>query len=254
MASWPLDPTVYLGLVVVLLGYGALARGRKPFRFHGLFFGAGMLCVWLALETPIDTISDRYLDSIHMVQHVLLGVVAPPLFLLGLSPPMAAAVTRVPGVRALTEPIPAQVIAAAVMIGWHLPVLYEATLHSEPVHVVEHLMFIAGGLVLWWPVLAATSQQAAWVLGAGGKLVYILVATFAQDAVALALQFSRVPFYEFYTHAPRLIPALDPLTDQTLAGSILMFAGKTSFVVAALVIFFRWFGAEGRTASEPEPS
>ena len=243
--SWPLDPTVYAGLAALFLGHAWLARrvdDAQP--KHTFYFGLGVLTLWVALETPIDTISDHYLDSVHMLQHVLLGFVAPPLMLLGLSPRMAGQVAGVPPIRAVTEPIPAQVIAAAVMIGWHLPALYDATLHSESLHVVEHLMFIAAGLVLYWPVLEATSAQARWHLSPALKLLYMLAATLPQDGVALVLLFSRVPFYEFYVHVPRLVGSLTPLIDQTLAGAVLMVLGKATMSVAALSVFFRWFGGE----------
>ena len=103
--SWPFDPTVYLGLLALWLGHAWLARGRDLRRWKSLAFGLGLLCLWLALETPIDVLSDRYLDSVHMVQHVLLGVVAPPLLLLGLDRDMAGVLLRVPGLRAATEPV-----------------------------------------------------------------------------------------------------------------------------------------------------
>jgi putative membrane protein len=238
--SWPLDPSVYAGLLALWLGYAWLARDREPSRLRSLFFGLGLLALWVALETPIDTISDRYLDSVHMVQHVLLGVIAPPLLLLGLSEPMAARIAALPGLRALTAPVPAQLAAAVVMVGWHLPLLYDATLRWEELHVVEHLTFVASGVLFWWPLIRTTSAGAGWVLSAPGKLLYLLVGTLPQDGVALVLSFSRVPFYDFYTHAPRLVSQLDPVTDQTLAGGTLMVLGKASFVVAALAIFFRW--------------
>jgi putative membrane protein len=248
--SWPIDPTVYLGLVVLYLGHAWLARGTPDFeRKHALYFGLGLLTIWAALETPIDTIADHYLDSVHMLQHVLLGFVAPPLILLGLSSRMVARVVRVPGVRAITEPIPAQLVAGAVMIGWHIPVLYDATLYSEPLHVVEHLMFIVAGLLLYWPMLDATSAHARWRMSPPAKLLYILVATLPQDGVALALIFSRVPFYEYYTHAPRLIDSLTPLIDQTVAGAVLMILGKATLAVAALAVFIKWF-EEDRRADE----
>ena len=243
--SWPFDPTVYAGLAALFLGHAWLARGADDAQAkHTFYFGLGVLTLWLALETPIDTISDHYLDSVHMLQHVLLGFVAPPLMLLGLSPKMAGSLARVPLVRAVTEPVPAQVVAAAVMIGWHLPALYDATLHSESLHVVEHLMFIGAGLVLYWPILEATSAQARWQLSPVLKLMYMLAATLPQDGVALVLLFSRVPFYEFYVHVPRLIDSLTPIIDQTLAGAVLMVLGKATLAVAALAVFFRWFGSE----------
>jgi len=188
---------------------------------------------------------------VHMLQHVLLGFVAPPLMLLALSRTMAARLARIPGVRAVTEPIPAQVIAAGVMIAWHLPPLYDATLASEPLHIVEHLTFIAVGVLLYWPILAATSARARWQMSPGARLLYVLVATLPQDGVALAFIFSRVPFYDYYVHAPRLIPSLTPLIDQTVAGAVLMTLGKATLAVAAIAVFYRWFGAEHRADQAP---
>jgi len=243
--SWPLDPTVYAGLVALILGHAWLARRAGDAQpKHTLYFGLGLLTLWVALETPVDTISDHYLDSVHMLQHVLLGFVAPPLMLLGLSPRMAGLLSRVPLVRAITEPIPAQVVAAGVMIAWHLPALYDATLRSESLHVVEHLMFIGAGLVLYWPMLEATSAHARWQMSPGIKLLYMLAATLPQDGVALVLLFSREPFYDFYVQVPRLVPSLTPLIDQTLAGATLMILGKVTMGIAALAVFFRWFGGE----------
>jgi putative membrane protein len=247
---WPFDPTVYAGLLALFFGHAWLARDRDLPRIASLYFGLGLLCIWLALETPIDVVSDHYLDSVHMLQHVLLGVVAPPLLLLGLNREMAGVLARVPGVGAITGPVAAQVLSAVVMIGWHLPPLYDATLRSENVHVVEHLTFIAGGVLFWWPVVDATAAHGRWRLSPMGQLLYLFIGTFPQDAVALALQFSRTPFYEFYTHVPRLVPGLDPVTDQTTAGAILMLFGKSSYFVGAVVVFLRWFGAEFRADLE----
>jgi len=245
--TWPVDVTVYAGLVALFLAHAWLAGTVSDSqRKHSMYFGLGLVILWLALETPIDTISDRYLDSVHMLQHVLLGFVAPPLFLLGLSPQMVGRLVRVPGIRAITEPVPAQLIAGLVMIVWHLPQLYDATLTSESLHVIEHLMFIASGVVLYWPILNATSAHARWQMSPGAKLLYMLVATLPQDGVALVLIFSRVPFYEYYAHAPRLVPSLTPLVDQTVAGAVLMILGKAMLAVAAAAVFFRWFGADHR--------
>ena len=245
MISWPLDPTVYAGLVALYLGHSWIARGIGDVeRKHSLYFGLGLLTIWVALETPIDTIADHYLDSVHMLQHVLLGFVAPPLMLLGLSSGMVGRLVLAPGLRAITEPVPAQVIAGTVMIAWHVPALYDATLYSEGLHAAEHVTFIGAGLVMYWPMLQATSALARWQMSPGAKLLYMLVATLPQDAVALALIFSRVPFYEYYTHAPRLVASLTPLVDQTVAGAILMIFGKATIAIAAIAVFVRWFSNE----------
>jgi putative membrane protein len=189
-----------------------------------------------------------------MLQHVLLGFVAPPLMLLGLSPRMAGRLMRVPVLRAATEPVPAQVIAGAVMVLWHIPALYDATLRSEPLHIAEHITFIAGGLVLYWPVLKDTSAHSRWEMSPGAKLVYLLVATIPQDGVALALLFSREPFYDYYAHVPRLVDTITPVIDQTIAGAVLMVLGKATMTVAGLAVFFRWFGAEHQADFQPTGS
>ncbi len=225
--TWPLDPTVYAGLLVLYLGHAWLARRvTDAGRQHTVYFLGGLFTVWLSLETPIDTIADYYLDSVHMLQHVLLGFVAPPLLLLGVSPEMAGRLLRIPGLRLATEPVPAQLIAGVVMVVWHLPALYDATLRNEELHILEHVMFIGAA--------------------PGARLVYMLLATLPQDGVALVLIFSRTPFYEFYTHAPRLIQGFTALIDQTIAGAVLMVFGKVTLGIAAGVVFFRWFGAEHR--------
>src|SRR5260370_19848328 len=99
--GWPLDSTVDAGLVALFLGHAWLARRADDAqRKHTFYFGLGLVTLWVALETPIDTISDHYLDSVHMLQHVLLGFVAPPLMLLRLSPKMAGLLLRISIVRA----------------------------------------------------------------------------------------------------------------------------------------------------------
>jgi cytochrome c oxidase assembly factor CtaG len=85
------------------------------------------------------------------------------------------------------------------------------------------------------------------------KLLYLLVATLPQDGVALALIFSRVPFYDYYTHAPRLIASLTPVIDQTVAGAVLMIVGKATLAVAAIAVFSRWFSADA-PASQLNPA
>jgi len=253
--SWPFDATVYAGLALLLAGYALLARSSGDAqRRHTIYFIAGLLTLWVALETPIDTVSDQFLDSVHMLQHVLLGFVAPPLMLLGLSPRMAGRLARVPALRGVTEPIAAQVIAAVVMVLWHIPAFYDATLRSESLHIAEHLTFIAAGVVLFWPVLKDTSAHSRGQLSPGLKLVYLLVATIPQDGVALALLFSREAFYSFYVHVPRLVDSITPVIDQTLAGAVLMVLGKATMAVAGLVVFFRWFGTEHRSDLQTGPA
>jgi putative membrane protein len=243
--AWPFDPSVYGGLALLLLAYAALARGREDVGTgRPVAFLAGVVVLWTALETPIDTLSDYYLQSVHMLQHVLLGVVAPPLLVLGISPSMAGLIARVPGWRLVSEPVPAQLIAAAVMIGWHVPYLYDLTLQVDGIHVFEHLTFIAAGVLFWWPVAGPTGATTRWQLSEAGKLAYLLIGTLPQDGVALVLQFSRVLFYGYYAHVPQIVPGWDPVIDQNVAGAVLQVIGKTSFLIAGIVLFYQWVARE----------
>ncbi|HEX6489487.1 MAG TPA: cytochrome c oxidase assembly protein [Candidatus Dormibacteraeota bacterium] len=249
---WPFDWSVYLGLGILTIDYVLLAVGRGVRARNALSFALGVIALWVALESPIDTISDRYLMSVHMLQHVLLLFVAPPLLLLGLSPEMARTVARWPGVRALTRPVVAQVIAATAMIFWHLPSPYDWTLRSESVHIVEHLTFIAAGVIFWWPALAATSAATGSALGDGWKLLYLFVGTIPQDAVALPLLLSHVTFYGYYDYVPRLLSWLTPGVDQDIAGAVMMIVAKITIIVALLAIFFRWLNQERALAASAD--
>lgn len=234
------------GLLLLVAGYVLLARGRPELGVsRPLLAAAGLAVLWLALETPLDSLGDRYSQSAHMVQHVLLGVVAPPLLLLGLDRGMAAAVATAMGpARRLLGPVPAQLISAAVMLMWHLPPAYNLTLENDGVHILEHLTFIAAGVIFWWPVLEATSASLPKQMGIGARFVYLLIGTVPQDTVALVLQFSREVFYPHYANAYPLLAGWTPVIDQNVAGVVLMVFGKTSFAIAAVALFYRWAAAD----------
>lgn len=240
--TWPFDPTVYAGLVGLLLGYGWLARERLDHDSRALFFLGGVGVLWIALESPIDTIGETYLGSVHMIQHMLLGMIAPPLLLLGLSPEMARVLVRgVPGLAWITRPVRAQVIAALVWIVWHLPWMYDLTTSNLQVHVTEHVLFILAGVVLFWPVMEGTgSTLPGGMMSDPWRMIYLGVATLPQDAVAIPLQFSNVVFYSQYASIPYVGPGYTSVVDQTVAGAIMMITAN--FVMAALLltIFFRW--------------
>lgn len=249
--TWPFDLSVYLGLVALLLGYARLARERLDSASRPLYFLAGVVTLWIALETPIDSTGDRYLQSVHMFQHVLLSFVAPPLLVLGLSRPMAGWLTRrAPLLRRACEALPAQVIAASVMIFWHLPGPYDLTEMQDSVHILEHLSMIGAGVLLWWPLLEGSGTTLQTPLHDGTKLAYALVATLPQDGIALVLQFSRHVFYSAYVNGPVLSAGWGPVIDQNVAGVVLQLAGKVSFVILAIILLYRWIEREQPTQPE----
>lgn len=213
-------------------------------RSCSLYFAAGLLVVWAALETPLDPLGDHYLQSAHMVQHMILVAVAPPLLLLGLTPAMASRLASVPGVRAITEPVPAMCLYAAGLIFWHIPPAYDLALSNQFVHIAEHLAFIGIGVIFWWPLIGATSSAARWPLSDGMKLIYIAAGSLPMMAVALPLQFSRTVFYATYAAAPRVLPGITPIFDQTIAGALMMAIDMAVLGLDGLVILYRWFAAD----------
>jgi putative membrane protein len=243
--AWPLDPSVYVGLLALLLGHAWLARERGAQRRHYFFFGAGVFLIWAALETPIDTLGDKYLLSAHMVEHMLLYACAPPLLLLGLTPPMVARLRQlVPPFRWLTEPVPAMLLATIGLLLWHYPPVFDAAVENNTLHVCEHLTFRLLGVLFWWPLIESTSSQATWRLTPLSKLVYLGLGSLPMMAISLILQFAPGVLYTPYLHDPRINPFLSPHTDQTIAGALMMFMDMSVMLWDALYIFFRWFKGE----------
>ena len=247
---WPWDPTVLFGLAALSVGYAWLARSTNAPRRGVVYFGIGLVVVWVALETPLDSLADDYLQSAHMAQHMLLMTVAPPFLLLGLTAPMAAVLLRIPLLRSLTEPVPAQLAYATVMIGWHIPGPYALTLSNPSIHVVEHLAFLAAGTLFWWPVIRATGVHSRWRLNEPAVVLYLLVGMLPMMAVSLPLQFSRQVFYPFYAGVARLVPSVTPVLDQTIAGAVMMFMAMVATGVEAVIVICRWLGEAVRADLE----
>ncbi len=225
-----------------MLGTAALAAGYV-WHFRGqrggatgwsprarVNFAAGLLFLLLSLESPIDVGGDRYLFSLHMLQHVILAMVVPPLLLLGL-PEGWRAFDRI-----RLSALGANILFNGVLTFWHFPSLYEATLTNEILHVLEHLTFLATGMLFWWPVLASARSRAA--LSTIGKIAYLGFAGVPPTILGLAFILSRNVIYPFYAAAERVTP-LSPLDDQLLAGLVMFGLGNIIYFSAISIIFFR---------------
>lgn len=246
--AFPLDPSVYGGLLVLFLGHAWLARDRGATIVQTVYFMTGLIVIWIALETPISILADRYLQSAHMVKHMLLLAYAPPFLLLGLTPAMAGALLRLPLLgrllTTLTQPIPAQIINAVVIVGWHLPPLYELGLRNIWFHVAEHLTFLSAGVLYWWPLIRSTGSQSSRPLSDPQRFIYLFVGSFPMMAVSLPLQFSRVLFYPFYARVPAVLPGITAVLDQNIAGVVMMVMDMAALATDAVVVFYRWIGRE----------
>ena len=206
------------------------------------YFSAGLLVLFLALESPIDVGGDHYLFSLHMLQHLMLAMIAPPLLLLGL-PDQWKAFDRI-----RVSPLAAIVVFNLVLAVWHLPFLYEATLRNEAVHVLEHLTFLAAGVLFWWPIVVPSDRAHA--MSVVGKIAYLGFAGVPPTILGLAFIMSPMVIYPFYAAAPRVAP-LSPLDDQLAAGLVMFGLGNIIYFVAIWIIFF---GLDDKRATAGEPA
>src|SRR2546421_6010465 len=242
--TWQWDPTVLLGTLALAGGYAWLIRGRGRASAWSplarVYFAGGLLALFLALESPIDVGGDKYLFSFHMLQHLLLAMVVPPLLLLGL-PEEWRAFDRI-----RISPLAASVAFNLVLATRHLPFLYEATLRNEPIHVLEHLTFLAAGLLFWWPIIVPSAARKA--MSVIGKIAYLGFAGVPPTILGLAFILSPTVLYPFYAAAPRVTP-LSPFDDQLLAGLVMFGLGNIIYFIAIWIIFFS-LDDKGATAGD----
>jgi len=264
--DWTLEPTVTLGLAALVAAYViAMRRGRlassddvSPWlgsvRWRPWLFGAGVLSAFIALASPIDTGGDNYLLSLHMVQHLVLMMVSPPLVLLGICGVRPPDPARAPRLRwlwtAITRPLPATVIFNAVLLVWHIPALYDTTLTDEGVHIFEHLTFIGVGVVFWWAVVDPVRSEATVPISPFQKISALVVAGVPPTVLGLIFSVASRPFYDFYARAPRLW-GLSPVNDQQIAGVIMFGLGNLVYFAAISVIFWRLLGNPADDDVEP---
>lgn len=249
--NWPFIPSVLIGLLLLTVAYfGAVTvwRGRFPGSrpigaARPLAFLWAMFSIYLALHTPVDLLSDGYLFSVHMLQHLLLTLVMPPLLLASIPawlirPPFARWPFLLPLGRFLTGPLPAFAIFNALFIGYHVPALYGLVQRSEPLHIASHLLFMAAGVLTWWPVISPLPELPA--LAPPLRLLYLFLQTLPSQALGALLTFSGAVLYANYAGAPRVWEWLTPERDQQLGGLLMWVGGGTFFLGAFVVVFLRW--------------
>jgi cytochrome c oxidase assembly factor CtaG len=255
LSLWSLPPVatfaIELSAIVYLRGWWLLRRAGVPFvpTWRAVTFLSGLLTVWVALASPIDAVNGLLLTA-HMLQHMLLMMVAPPLILLG-APlvPMtrglpsvaqrriAAPILNWPAVgpmgHALTNPVAGALLMGVVMFAWHTPGLYELALRSEFWHEVEHASFVLASLMFWWPVVLPWPSRGQWPRWT--MVLYLLLADLQNTALSATLTFSDRVLYPSYGRAPRFF-GLSALEDQVAAGAFMWVAGSLAFIVPAIVL------------------
>jgi cytochrome c oxidase assembly factor CtaG len=245
---WFADPAVLAPLALIVFIYVRRFRearresgGRGASWAHALAFAGCMLALLAALVTPIDGLGEDYLFSAHMFQHVLLGDIAPLLFLLSLSRVILRPVTRrLMGVERALGPLASPITAIVIWLGtmylWHIPALYDAAIQHPLVHAAEHLSFFLAGIALWWPLVQPIPMRRG--LTGLQPLAYIAGAKGGLAALGLVLAWSSTAFYPFYEDAPR-IWGLTAVEDQNVAGVIMMVEQSLTLVMVMVWVFVR---------------
>ena len=200
--------------------------------------------VVVALNSPVDALGEDDFFFVHMLQHILLGDLAPLCFVVGLTGPVlrpVLALRPVERLRVLAHPLVALPLWAVDLCVWHVPFLYQAALHHSAVHALEHALFFTCGALMWAPVVE--SLPAPQWFGTGMKLGYIAVVRVIETILGNVFIWTSHVFYPWYVHAhPRW--GIGAVRDQNLAGVVMMIEG--SFVTfGALVWLFLRLASEG---------
>lgn len=249
--SWAWHPSVLIGLAVITGVYLYLANGLRARVQYGppvpvlrqASFLLGNLAVFLALVSPLDSLSDGFLFSAHMVQHLLLVMIAPVLWLRGVPDGLLNYLVRPAWLRKfayhITRPVPAFVIFNGVFLLWHIPTLYNLALEELPLHIGMHLSFMASAVIGWWPVYSRFDEVAPRA-SMTAQLFYLFFTMFPTTALSAWITFTPSILYPFYgSQALRF--GLSPLDDQQLSGLIMWIPGNALFFIAFSVVFFQWF-------------
>jgi putative membrane protein len=264
LQSWVLPVPVTCALVATALVY---LRGW--YRLRSLlpnvastrrltFFMGGVFALWIAVGSPLAAFDDDLL-SIHMVQHILLMAVAPPLILLG-APALPllhglpqsfvrsvlGPLLRWPAMQwlghVLTHPVFCWLAATVTLIAWHSPSAFEFALRSEVWHEVEHACFFTTSILFWWPVVQPWPSVARWPRWS--IPLYLFMGMMANDALSAFLAFCDRVLYPSYASASRLFQ-ISPLDDQALAGALMWVFGSFVYLIPAVVITLRMLSPRG---------
>jgi putative membrane protein len=254
LTSWTFEPLQLVPLAIVAAAYAVRARtlarrGQPVPRWRLALFATGIALLLLALVSPIAVIGEEELFAVHMLQHVLIGDLAPLCLLGGLTGPLLRPVLAfgfVERLRALANPLVALPLWAALIVFWHVPALYDGAVRHDVVHAFEHLGFFTAGVIVWLPVLE-TLPAPEW-FGTGAKLGYVLAVRFVETVIANVFLWSGSPFYGEYVHA--VAPwGIGADADQALAGAVMMAEGGIVTLIALAWLFLR-LAEEGEARQE----
>ena len=244
--SWTAYPGVWIFVAAV-----AVAFSRLQARFateedgrRAVWFFVGLVFVWAALDWPIGALAAGYLSSMKMVQYLLLSLIASPLILIGM--PRAAyrslLSSRVaPLIRLTSHPLVAIAIFVTIMAWTHWAPVVDALMVSQLGSFFMDMIWIAAGLIFWWPVCAPLPER-SWLTDPA-RVGYLIAATLVNTGVFAYLTFTELPLYAVYELAPP-VSGLSTRDDQRLAGLLMKIGGALILWTAITILFFRWANRE----------
>jgi len=248
LTPWSFEPLQIVPTVVVAALYyrrarTLAARGQPVPTWRQVSFWTGIALVVLALNSPIDNLGEEHFFFMHMLQHVILGDLAPLCFVAGMTGPILRPVLALPGfdrLRVLAHPLVALPVWAIDLYVWHVPFLYDAALHHDSIHALEHFLFFTCGCLMWEPVLE-TLPAPVW-FGTGWKLGYVAVVRLFETVLGNIFIWSSTAFYGVYKHPPQW--GVTPVHDLNLGGVVMMAEGSIVTICVLCWLFLR-LAAEG---------
>jgi len=244
---WNIHLSVLAGLAL-LGGLYVYLGGLKAGRRHVASFAASLLVLFLALNGPLHNLSDTYLFSAHMAQHLLLTLVFPPLLLYGTPSAVMRQLLRPRWVmtvaRVVTRPLVAAAVFTAPIVLWHVPAFYEAALRDHNLHIVQHLVFLTTAVIMWWPVLSPVPELPR--LPHLLQMLYLFLLGIPMSITGALIALSDRVLYPFYAAAAPRVGGLSPLDDQQIGGLLMWVLGGLMLWIVMTVIWFRWSSWDAR--------
>jgi putative membrane protein len=268
--DWSLDPPLVLVIDLAVLYWLGDRRTVTPRRTQGVqrlrsaCFYAALAVLAIALSSPIELLSAQ-LFWVHMIQHVLLLVVAAPLFVLarpwirlwrclplsarrwlarGLSHGERTSALRALS-RTMGRPAPGFVAFSVVLLAWHVPGLFDATLRSSALHALEHTLFFLTALMFWKQLLPSPPLRIR--LGDTQRVLYAVGGMIVSWVLAVVLALAPHPLYSYYAHQASRPGGISAMADQQLAAGVMWVPGSITFLIVVFVYVHRWL-------TPPEPA
>jgi len=248
--GFSIHPSTVIGIAALAALYVWRARmgpAGGPTTGQRAAFVSGLAVLFFTLNGPVHDLSDRYLFTAHMAQHLILTMLVPPLLLAGTPGWMLRPAIQVPWVFALAKRITAPIAAFAIfnitLVVWHLPPLYNLAMANHNVHIVQHLCFLVSATIMWWPLMSRMPELPR--LSYPQQMLYAITMALPMSVLAIVLTYADSSLYPAYAAAPR-IWGITPIEDQRYGGLLMWIPGGMIFFAFASVRFFQWAASEER--------